>query len=129
MRALIRYECEEVTLIMDEAEHSATMKAGTYDLESADTQTYYDIPSVPLSNLCVRALVVAEAAVRERAGCVRRFNSFTPRPPPAARRPENPEQLVACRPTRSASSPSSSCTTTRSCLLLLLQALQQYYFY
>lgn len=44
------YECEEVTIVMDAEEHSATLKAGAYDLESAETHTFYDIPAVPFSN-------------------------------------------------------------------------------
>ncbi len=62
---------------MDEAEHSATMKAGTYDLESSDTQTYYDIPSVPFSNLCVCVRACVRACVRVRySRAVAQLNAF-----------------------------------------------------
>ena len=45
------YECEEVTIVMDESDHSAQLKASEYNLEDENTHTFYDIPASALSNL------------------------------------------------------------------------------
>lgn len=45
------YECEEVTIVVDEEElRNAAKVASGYDLEHEHTFTYYDIPEVALSN-------------------------------------------------------------------------------
>ena len=63
---------------MDEDEHSAAMKAkGGYDLESPTTQTYYDLPTVPLANSYPAPLEV-DGRQYPTAEHYRQFHRFAP---------------------------------------------------